>query len=53
MRYTMGCLPCIISERLTGLDVILVMIGPVEIDFLTIVGDGVSFLFGVTARFSK
>ena len=47
--YTIGSLPCIISEVLTRLDVILVMIGPVEIDFLTIVGNGVTFLLGVTA----
>jgi len=44
----MGSLPCIICEILTGLDVILVMVGPVEIDFLAIIGDGVAFLFGVT-----
>jgi len=46
--YTIGRLPGIIGEVLTGLDVILVMVGPVEIDFLTIVGNGIAFLFGVT-----
>src|SRR5690606_42136734 len=47
--YAIEILPCIICEILTCFDVILVVVGPVKIDFLTIVGNGVAFLFGVTA----
>src|SRR5690554_3289461 len=45
----MVSLPCIICEVLTSLDEILDVVGPIKIDLLTIVGDGVAFLFGVTA----
>ncbi len=48
-RDAVGGLPGVIGEVLAGLDVVLVVVRPVEIDFLAVVGDGVALFFGVAA----
>ena len=46
-RNTIGRRPIIVAEVLVALDVVLVAVGPVEIDFFPVVRDGVSLVAGV------
>ncbi len=39
--------PGVIGEILASLDVVLVMISPIDIDLLAVIGNGVAFFFGV------
>ncbi|MDZ7816699.1 MAG: hypothetical protein U5N86_12135 [Planctomycetota bacterium] len=48
-RSSSGVLPGIIVEMLGGLDVVLVVVGPMEIDFFAVVGDGVFLALGIAA----
>ena len=45
--YAIRSLPGVISKMFGGFNVILVMVGPVEVDFLAIVGDSVALFPGV------
>ena len=48
-RHAIGGLPVVVVEMLVGLDVVLIAVGPVEIDLLSVVGNGVSLVAGVAA----
>ena len=48
-RYAVRGLPVVVVEVLGGLDVVLVAVGPVEIDLLAVVGDGVPLIAAVAA----
>jgi hypothetical protein len=51
--HAVGGFVRIIGEILAGLDIVLVVIGPVESHLLAVVGDGVAFFLGVTAPGDK
>ena len=43
-RHSVERLPVVVAEVFVGLDVVLVAVGPVEIDLLAVVGDGVTLV---------
>jgi Fe2+ transport system protein FeoA len=43
----------IVGEMLGGFDIVLVVVGPVEIDLLAVVGDGIALALGVAALGDK
>ena len=45
--------PGVVGKVLAGLDIVLVVVGPVKRHFLAVVGDGVAFAFGVAALGDK
>jgi len=46
-RHAVGGLPGVVGEVLGGLDIILVVVGPVEVDLLAVIRDGIALLLGV------
>ena len=42
--YPVGRLPVVVAEVFVGFDVVLVAVGPVEIDLLAVVGDSVTLV---------
>jgi hypothetical protein len=47
--YAVGGFIGVVREVFSGFDIVLVVVRPVEVDFLAVVGDGVAFAFRVAS----